>query len=70
MKKNVGSIDKVVRIIIAAVAVWAANTNQVSSPWDYVLYAVAVIMVLTALMSTCPIWIVFGINTLKSKLKS
>ena len=70
MKKNVGSIDKVVRIIIAAVAVWAAYTNQVSSPWDYVLYAVAVIMVLTALMSTCPIWIVFGINTLKSKLKS
>ena len=70
MKKNVGSIDKIVRIIIAAVAVWAAYTNQVSSPWDYVLYAVAVIMVLTALMSTCPIWIVFGINTLKSKLKS
>ena len=70
MKKNVGSIDKLVRIIIAAVAVWAAYTNQVSSPWDYVLYAVAVIMLLTALMSTCPIWIVFGINTLKSKLKS
>ena len=70
MKKNIGSIDKLVRIIIAAVAVWAAYTNQVSSPWDYVLYAVAVIMVLTALMSTCPIWIVFGINTLKSKLKS
>ena len=70
MKKNVGSIDKVVRIIIAAVAVWAAYTHQVSSPWDYVLYAVAVIMVITALMSTCPIWIVFGIKTLKSKLKS
>lgn len=70
MKKNVGSIDKLVRIIIAALAVWVAYTHQVASPWDYVLYAVAVIMIVTALMSTCPIWIVFGLNTLKSKLKS
>ncbi len=70
MKKNVGSIDKLVRIIIAAAAIWAAYTHQVANPWDYVLYAVAIIMVLTALMSTCPIWIVFGFNTLKSKLKS
>lgn len=69
MKKNVGNIDKIVRFIVAAVAIWAAYTGQVSSPWDYVLYAVAIIMVLTALMGTCPIWIVFGINTIKSKLK-
>ena len=69
MKKNIGSIDKVVRFIIAAVAIWAAYTHQVASPWDYVLYAVAAIMVITALMSTCPIWIIFGINTLKTKLK-
>jgi len=70
MKKNIGSIDKLVRFIIAAVAIWAAYTHQVASPWDYVLYGVAAIMVVTALMSTCPIWIIFGINTLKSKLKS
>ncbi|HHC79215.1 MAG TPA: DUF2892 domain-containing protein [Flavobacteriia bacterium] len=67
MKKNVGSIDKVVRFIIAAVAIWAAYTHQVASPWDYVLYAVAAIMVLTALVGTCPIWLATGMNTLKSK---
>lgn len=67
MKKNVGSIDKIVRFIVAAIAIWAAYTGQVSSPWDYVLYAVAVIMVLTALTSTCPLWLVMGIKTLKSK---
>lgn len=70
MKKNVGNIDKIVRFIVAAVAIWAAYTHQVASPWDYVLYIVALIMIVTALMSTCPIWIVFGINSLKSKLKS
>ncbi len=67
MKKNIGSIDKVVRFLIAAVAIWAAYTHQVASPWDYVLYAVAAIMVLTALVSTCPIWLATGMNTLKAK---
>lgn len=67
MKKNVGSVDKVVRYIIAAVAIWAAYTHQVASPWNYVLYVVAVIMVLTALVGTCPIWLATGMNTLKSK---
>jgi len=67
MKKNVGSIDKVVRFLIAAVAIWAAYTHQVASPWDYVLYAVAAIMILTALVGTCPIWLATGMNTLKSK---
>ncbi len=67
MKKNVGSIDKIVRFLIAAVAIWAAYTHQVASPWDYVLYAVAAIMILTALVGTCPIWLATGMNTLKSK---
>ncbi|QCX37043.1 DUF2892 domain-containing protein [Aureibaculum algae] len=67
MKKNVGSIDKIIRLIIAVVAIWAAYTHQVASPWDYVLYAVAVIMILTALTSTCPIWLMTGINSIKKK---
>lgn len=69
MKKNVGNTDKLVRLIIALVAVWAAYTNQVTNPWTYVLYAVAAIMVLTAIMGTCPIWLITGIKTVKSKLK-
>ena len=65
MKKNIGSIDKVIRVIVAAIAIWVAYTGQVESPWDYVLYAVAGIMVITALASTCPIWMVCKINTSK-----
>jgi uncharacterized protein (DUF58 family) len=69
MKKNIGNTDKIIRFIIAIVAVWAAYTEVVPNPWNYVLYAVAIIMVLTALISTCPIWLITGINTLKSKNK-
>jgi hypothetical protein len=70
MKKNVGNIDKIVRLIVAAVAIWAAYTHQVASPWDYVLYVVAAIMLITAVASTCPLWIIFRLDTLKAKLKS
>lgn len=67
MKKNVGSIDKIVRIVIAIVALWAAYTHQVASPWDYVLYAVAGIMIVTSFMGSCPLFSIFGINTCKIK---
>ncbi len=67
MKKNIGSIDKVIRYIVAAVAIWAAYTEQVSSPWNYVLYAVAGIMIVTALANFCPLWTVCKINTSKKE---
>ncbi len=67
MTKNVGSIDKVIRLIIAAVAIYAAYTGMVASPWSYVLYVVAVIMVATSLMGSCPLFSIFGINSCKIK---
>ncbi|MCD6543718.1 MAG: DUF2892 domain-containing protein [Flavobacteriaceae bacterium] len=67
MKKNVGSVDKIVRIIIAVIAAYVAYKGMVASPWDYVLYAVAAIMALTSLMGSCPLFSIFGINTCKVK---
>jgi len=67
MKINVGSIDKVIRIIIAIVAIYVAYTGMVESPWSFVLYAVAAIMVLTALAGRCPLFSIFGISSCKVK---
>ena len=67
MKKNVGSIDKIIRLIIGVIAVYAAYTGMVASPWNYVLYAVAVIMVATSLMGSCTLFSIFGIGTCKVK---
>ncbi len=67
MKSNVGSTDKIIRIIIAIVALYTAYTGMVASPWNYVLYAVAGIMVFTAVMGCCPLFSIFGINTCKIK---
>ncbi len=67
MKKNVGSIDKIIRIIIAVVAFYFAYKGGVESPWNYVLYAVGAIMLITSLLGTCPLFSIFGISTCKIK---
>ncbi len=69
MKNNVGSTDKIIRIIIAIAALYVAYQGIVASPWNYVLYAVAGIMVFTAIMGCCPLFSIFGVNTCKIKEK-
>ena len=66
MKKNVGSANKIIRYVIAVVALYFAYKG-VESPWNYILYLVAGIMVVTAVTGTCPLFSVFGISTNKSK---
>ena len=66
MKKNVGNIDKIVRIIIAVVAGYFAKTGTFEASWmSTILYAVAAIMILTAVIGTCPIYSVLGKRTKK-----
>ncbi len=67
MKKNVGSIDKIVRIIIAVVAGYFAKTHGFEASWvNYLLYAVAAIMLLTAIVGTCPIYSALGMKSNKN----
>lgn len=69
MKKTVGSPDKIIRYIIAIIAIYVAYTGMVASPWDYVLYVVAAIMIVTALTGFCGLYSIFGISTCKLKEK-
>jgi len=66
MKKNVGSIDKIVRIIIAVITGYFAKTGTFEAAWtSYVLYAVSGIMLLTSVIGTCPIYSILGMKTNK-----
>ncbi len=66
MKKNVGSIDKIVRVIIAIVTAYFANQGNFESNWiSIALYAVAIIMLATSLMGSCPIYSLIGFKTKK-----
>ena len=67
MKKNVGSIDKIIRLLLAAVLIILFVLNVVSGTFGYILLALAVILILTSLFSFCPIWMIFGVKTCKAE---
>jgi hypothetical protein len=67
MKKNIGSIDKVIRILIAAVVVVLYFTKIISGTLGIILLIVAGILVLTTIIDFCPIWAMLGISTKKKE---
>lgn len=67
MKKNMGSLDKTVRIIVALVIVVLYFTNVVSGTLGIILLVLAGVFVLTSLVSFCPLYLPFGISTCKKK---
>jgi hypothetical protein len=67
MKKNVGSIDKIIRYLLAAVFIVLFFTNVVTGIFGYVLLALAAIFIVTSLLNFCPIWYLFGVKTNKTK---
>ncbi len=67
MKKNMGSTDKIVRIILALIVVALYYFGVIEGTLAYVLLALAAIFVLTSLISFCPLYAPFGMSTCKTK---
>lgn len=67
MKKNMGTIDKTIRIIIAVVIAGLYFTDVISGTLGIVLLVFAGVFVLTSLISFCPLYVPFGLNTNKKK---
>jgi hypothetical protein len=65
MKKNMGTIDRVIRTVIAVVIAVLYFTGQISGTVAIVLGIVAVAFLLTSLVGVCPIYNPFGISTRK-----
>jgi uncharacterized membrane protein len=65
MKPNMGSTDKMIRLIVAAVITGLFIGNVISGIFGFVLLALAAIFVLTSFVSFCPLYLPFGISTRK-----
>lgn len=63
MKKNMGSTDKTIRLILAAVFAALFFTGVVTGILGYVLLAFGAIFVLTSVVGFCPIYAIVGLNT-------
>ena len=68
MKKNVGSTDKIIRIILAIAIAYFAYSTEFETAWlQIVLYVVAAVLFLTAIVGTCCAYSIGNINTCKVK---
>jgi len=58
MKVNVGTIDRVVRIVVGLALIGLAVAGTIG-PWGYI----GIVLLLTGFMRVCPAYSLFGINT-------
>jgi uncharacterized membrane protein len=63
MKKNMGTIDKTIRILVAVVVVVLYFTHVISGVLAIVLLALSAIFVVTSLISFCPLYLPLGLST-------
>jgi len=63
MKKNMGSADRIIRVIMAAVVATLYFTNVITGTLGIVLMVIAAVFVLTSLISFCPLYAPFGLKT-------
>lgn len=67
MKKNMGTADKIIRLIVAAVLAFLFYNGTIVGTLGIVAVIAAAVFVLTSLVSFCPIYPLLGINTCSLK---
>lgn len=63
MKKNMGSVDRIIRLLIAAVFGLMYFTNFATGVTGTILLVLAVVFLLTSAVGFCPLYAPFGIDT-------
>lgn len=67
MKKNMSTVDSIVRILIAGIITALYFTNVINSIFATALLVLAGILVLTSFIRICPLYLPFGISTCGKK---
>ena len=67
MKKNMGTTDRIIRILLAAVFAYLYFGGIVTGTLGLVLVILGGVFLLTSLVSFCPLYTLFGLNTCSAK---
>jgi len=67
MKANMGPLDKAIRILLAIAFSMLYITKTVEGTIGIVLLILGGVFLLTSIISFCPLYTLFGINTCKKK---
>ncbi|MBN1634811.1 MAG: DUF2892 domain-containing protein [Ignavibacteria bacterium] len=63
MKKNIGTTDKIIRIILAVVLAILFFTGVVSGTFGIILLIIAAVLLMTSLVGYCGLYSVLGVST-------
>jgi len=66
MKKNMGSADRIIRSILAAVIAALYFMEIITGTLGIILLVLAAVFLLTSFISFCPLYAPFGLNTCKT----
>jgi len=67
MKKNMGSADRITRMVIALLIGILYFTHMISGTFGIILLSIAAVFLLTSLVSICPLYSLLGFNTCPKK---
>jgi len=66
MKPNMGTADKIIRLIVVAIIAVLYFSGQITGTVAIILGIIAVAFLVTSLIGWCPTYVPFGISTRKS----
>jgi hypothetical protein len=67
MKKNMGNIDRITRVLVALLIAVLYFMNIVSGTFAIIIMVLAGIFILTSVLGFCPLYTLFRLNTCKTK---
>jgi len=65
MKRNMSNLDRIIRLVIAAVFAYLYFGGVITGGLGIVLLVLAVVFVLTSVVAFCPLYVPFKISTFK-----
>ena len=67
MKQNMGYVDRALRVVAAVAIGVLYSTGQVDGTFAIVLGVIAVVLLISALLGFCPLYLPLKLSTLKKK---
>lgn len=67
MKKNMGVVDRVYRVVVALLVALFGYLEIIGGIFSTVLIVLAVIFIITSIVGYCPVYSLFKVNTYQTK---
>jgi hypothetical protein len=65
MKRNMSNVDRIIRVVVAAIFAYLYFGGIVTGTLGIVLLVLGAVFLLTAVVAFCPLYVPFKINTNK-----